>query len=157
MVLWVAKVLSVPKMKLGIFFGFGSECKLKWRNETLSLWLGCNWSYSKFFGFVKLVLCLNYSSPPSSWKFGNGGTIITWLVSYTIVVIFHWTMIMGGKVYTSKLRISIEKQRNTHRWTMFSFCLINNQVYAMVHMESAAVAINTNLVHSCYFLEFSLT
>lgn len=39
---------------------------------------------------------------------------------------------------------------------MFSFCLINNQVYAMVHMESA-VAINTNLVHSCYFLEFSLT
>lgn len=155
MVLWVAKVLSVPKMKLGIFFGFGSECKLKWRNETLSLWLGCNWSYSKFFGFVKLVLCLNYSSPNhhGSWKWGNNNHMACFLYHSGHFPLNH----EGGKVYTSKVRISMEKQRNTHRWTMFSFCLINNQVYAMVHMESAAVAINTNLVHSCYFLEFSLT
>lgn len=95
MVLWVAKVLSVPKMKLGIFFCFGSECKLKWRNETLSLWLGCNWSYSKFCWFCKTGFVFKLLFQIIIMEVGNGGTIITWLVSYTIVVIFHWTMREG--------------------------------------------------------------
>lgn len=156
MVLWVAKVLSVPKMKLGIFFGFGSECKLKWRNETLSLWLGCNWSYSKFCWFCKTGFVFKLLFPPIIMevaKWGNNNHMACFLYHSGHVPLNH----EGGKVYTSKFMISMEKQRNTHRWTMFSFCLIKNQVYAMVHMESAAVAINTNLVHSCYFLEFSLT